>query len=387
MIPYGRQDISQADIDTVVEVLKGDFLTQGPWVEKFEKRVAEYCGVKYAVAVASATAGLHIAYMALGVGPGKLVWTVSNTFVATANAALYCGADVDFVDICPKSLTMCPVALEKKLEEANAKGKLPDVVVPVQFSGACADMQAIRALADKYGFKVVEDGAHCIGASYNGKKVGACEFSDAVVFSFHPVKIITTGEGGLITTNDPELYKILMRLRTHGITRDPLQMTKNEGGWYFQQVDLGYHYRITDMQCALGISQMDRLDQFVVRRNELAKRYDTKLHNFPVEPLEITKDSHSSWHLYVIKLDAKYDRRKVYDAMKEKGIGVNVHYIPVHLQPYFERFGFSEGYSPVAEDYYNRALTLPLYSGLTDQEQDYVCQSLAECLHEGNERN
>ncbi len=384
MIPYGRQDISQADIDAVVEVLKGDFLTQGPWVEKFEKRVADYCGVKYAVAVASATAGLHIAYLALGMGPGKLVWTVPNTFVATANAALYCGADVDFVDISPTALVMCPVALKKKLEQAKAAERLPDLVVPVQFSGACADMKTIHKLSKEYGFKVVEDAAHCIGASYNGKKVGTCEFSDAAVFSFHPVKIITTAEGGLVTTNDEEVYQSLLRLRSHGITRDPKLMTKNEGGWYFQQLDLGYHYRITDMQCALGVSQMDRLDSFVVRRNELAKRYDTKLHNLPIRPLEISNDCHSSWHLYVVTLDAKYDRRKVFDAMREKGVGVNVHYIPVHLQPYYSQLGFKEGDFPVAEDYYNRALTLPLYSGLTDTEQDFVCQSLAECLSAGN---
>lgn len=385
MIPYGRQDISQADIDAVVEVLKGDFLTQGPWVEKFEKSIADYCGVKYAVAVASATAALHIVYAALGMKPGKLVWTVPNTFVATANAALYCGADIDFVDISPTHLVMCPVALKKKLEEAKAKGRLPDLVVPVQFSGACANMQAIRKLADEYGFKIVEDAAHCIGASYNGKKVGSCEFSDAAVFSFHPVKIITTGEGGLVATNDEDVYKALMRLRTHGITRDEKQMTHNEGGWYFEQLDLGYHYRITDMQCALGVSQMTRLDPFVKRRNELAARYNTKLHNLAVKPIEVSNDSHSSWHLYVVMLDKKYDRRKVYDTMRAKGVGVNVHYIPVHLHPYYAQFGFKKGDFPVSEEYYDRALTLPLYSGLTEQEQDHVCQSLAESLSEDNE--
>lgn len=384
MIPYGRQDISQDDIDAVIEVLKGDFLTQGPWVEKFEKRVADYCGTKYAVAVASATAGLHIAYLSLGMGPEKLVWTVPNTFVATANAALYCGADIDFVDVCSKSLTMCPVALKEKLIQVKKSGRLPDLVVPVQFSGACADMQAISSLAKEYGFKIVEDAAHCIGASYNGKKVGSCEFSDAAVFSFHPVKIITTGEGGLITTNDEKTYKALVRLRTHGITRDPAQMSRNEGGWYFQQTDLGYHYRITDMQCALGTSQMDRLDQFVERRNALADNYNKKLNSLQLEPLQITKGSRSSWHLYVVKLAPQYDRLKVYNAMKEKGIGVNVHYIPVHLQPYFERLGFEKGYCPIAEDYYDHALTLPLYSSLTDQEQDYVCTSLEECLSECN---
>lgn len=385
MIPYGRQDISQADIDAVVEVLKGDFLTQGPWVEKFEKRVADYCGVKYAVAVASATAGLHITYAALGIEPGKLVWTVPNTFVATANAALYCGGNVDFVDIDPAALTMCPVALKMKLEDAKTNGRLPDLVVPVQFSGACADMEAIHKLSKQYGFKIVEDAAHCIGASYNDKRVGACEFSDAAVFSFHPVKIITTAEGGLITTNDETVYKTLLRLRSHGITRDERQMTQNEGGWYFQQLDLGYHYRITDMQCALGVSQMDRLDQFVEKRNQLVKRYDEKLHNLPVRPLRITPKSYSSWHLYVVTLDAKYDRRKVYDSMREKGVGINVHYIPVHLQPYYASFGFKAGDFPAAEDYYNHALTLPLYPGLSEQEQDHVCQSLAECLTESYE--
>lgn len=384
MIPYGRQNISQADIDAVIDVLKSDFLTQGPWVEKFEKRVAEYCGVTYAIAVSSATAGLHLAYLALGVGPGKKVWTVPNTFVATANAALYCGAKIDFVDIDPDTFAMSLEALENKLVQAKLTGELPDLVAPVHFSGQSVDMLAIHELADIYGFKVVEDAAHCIGASYNNKKIGSCQFSNATVFSFHPVKVITTGEGGLITTNDKNLYQVLLRLRTHGITRDPQQMSKNDGGWFFEQQDLGYHYRITDIQCALGYSQMDQLDHFVEKRNQLARRYDDKLKHTPVKPITVMGTNYSSWHLYALILDDRYNRRKVYDCMKERGVGVNVHYIPVHLQPYFSKLGFREGDFPISEHYYNQALTLPLYPGLSDAEQDYVCQTLFDCLNEEN---
>ena len=378
MIPYGRQAISQADIDAVIDALKSDFLTQGPLIEKFERRVADYCGAQYTVAVASATAGLHIAYMALGMGPGKTVWTSPNTFVATANAALYCGANIDFVDIDPDTLNMSVQSLRQKLETTD---KIPDLVVPVHFAGQSCDMKEIHDLSQHYGFKVVEDAAHCIGASYNGRKIGSCEFSAASVYSFHPVKIITTAEGGLVTTNDKSIYESLLRLRTHGITRDPqLMEKKSEGAWYFEQRELGYHYRITDMQCALGYSQMDRLDEFVARRTFLAARYNDLLADAPVTIPKIAPNRNSSCHLYAVSLLPGYDRRDVFDKMRAANIGVNVHYIPVHTQPYYRDLGFKNNDFPAAENYYHHALTLPLYPDLSEDEQDYVCQTLMNIL-------
>lgn len=384
MIPYGRQDITQDDIDAVVETLKSDYLTQGPAVEKFEKRVAEYCGVKYAVAVASCTAALHIAYLSLGAGKGKRVWTSPNTFVASSNAALYCGADVDFVDIDPQTFNMSVAALEAKLQEAEKNGSLPDIVVPVNFSGQSCPLKEIKPLADKYGFDVVEDGAHCIGASYDGEKVGSCAYSKACVFSFHPVKIITTGEGGLITTNDKDMYEALLRLRTHGITRDSdLLHDKGQGGWYFEQIELGYHYRITDMQCMLGLSQMDRLDEYVSRRQKLAVRYTEKLKDLSLQLPHVSEDCQSSWHLYVVLIDGDADkRRQVYDQMRAAGIGVNVHYIPVYAHPYYKDLGFSAVDWPNNEAYYSRALTLPLYPSLTEDEQDYICETLEKIIRQ-----
>lgn len=382
MIPYGRQEITQDDIDAVVETLKSDFLTSGPAIEKFEKRVAEYCGVKYAVAVASCTAALHIAYLSLGLGKGKRLWTSPNTFVATANAALYCGADVDFVDIDPETFNLSVSALEAKLVEAEKNGTLPDIVTPVHFSGQSCDLKQIKSLADKYGFDVVEDGAHCIGASYDGQKVGSCTYSKACVFSFHPVKIITTGEGGLVTTNDEEVYQALLRLRTHGITRGPaLLHDKDQGSWYFEQVDLGYHYRITDLQCALGTSQMDRLDDYVGRRQELAERYTQKLKHLPLQLPTVLDDCESSWHLYVVLIDGDAaKRREIYDKMRDAGIGVNVHYIPVYAHPYYQELGFDSAGCPNNEAYYRRAITLPLFPGLTEEEQDYICETLEKLV-------
>lgn len=381
MIPYGRQYITQDDIDSVVNVLKSDFITQGPYVERFENEIAKYCNVKYAVAVNSCTAGLHITYAALGLDKGKLLWTVPNTFVATANAALYCNADVDFVDIDPNTYLMCMKALSEKLKTAKRVGKLPDIVAPVHFAGQSCDMEELQRLSQIYGFKIVEDAAHCIGASYKNNKVGSCEFSSAAVFSFHPVKIITTGEGGVITTNDEALYKSLLKLRTHGITKSPEDLNNNPEPWYFEQQDLGYHYRITDIQCAMGISQMKRLDDYVAKRIELVKRYNDKLKKLPLILPTLKKECYSSWHLYVIQLKQNNKSRlDVFKQLRVKGIGVNVHYIPVHIHPYYKKLGFRQGDYPVSESYYDNAITLPLYPALTDAEQDHVCKSLEEVL-------
>lgn len=381
MIPYGKQDISERDIEAVIDVLKSDFLTQGPAIEKFERRIADYCEAEYAVAVSNCTTGLHLAYQAGGLQKGKRLWTSPNTFVSTANAALYCGADIDFVDIDPRTYNMSPQALGAKLEAAKKSNTLPDIVAPVHFSGRSCDLEKIYALSEEYGFDIVEDAAHCIGATYKDKKVGSCAYSKAAVFSFHPVKIITTGEGGVITTNDEDIYQKLMYLRTHGITRDPeLMQKKDEGAWYFEQLDLGNNYRITDIQCALGLSQMDRLDDFVSRRRILAHRYNEKLAALPLQRPAPCPNSGSSWHLYVVKLQPESSRREVFDALREADIGANVHYIPVHLHPFYRRMGFKEGDFPAAENYYAHALTLPLYPGLTFEQQDYICHELETIL-------
>jgi len=380
MIPYGRQDITDEDVDAVIKTLKSDFLTQGPVIEEFEKKFAAYCGVKYAVAISSCTAGLHLACLALDLGRGGKLWTVPNTFVASANCGLYCGADVDFVDIDPDTWNISVPALEEKFKAAQASGTLPDILVPVHFSGQSCDMKAIKALSDRYGFKIVEDAAHCTGASYDGRKVGDCRYSDMAVFSLHPVKIITTGEGGVITTNSEETYKRLLRLRTHGITRNPAEMTrKPDGPWYFEQLDLGYHYRITDIQAALGLSQMARMDGYVKRRQELVARYNKKLAGLKLKLPTVSKDCVSSWHLYVVRVDASR-RREIFDKLRADGIGANVHYIPVHTHPYFKELGFKEGMYPEGERYYAEAITLPLYPALTEEQQDYICDRLAAAL-------
>lgn len=378
MIPYGRQDISDADVAAVIEVLRSDFLTQGPVVPRFEAAVAGYCGATHGVAVNSATSALHIACMALDLGPGDLLWTVPNTFVASANVGVYCGADVDFVDIDPDSYVMSVSALEAKLVRAETEGRLPKIVMPVHFAGQSADMTGIAALADRYGFRVIEDASHAIGARYKGRPVGDCAYSDICVFSFHPVKIITTAEGGLATTNDPELAARMELHRSHGVTRDPARMTKeSEGGWYYQMVDLGYNYRMAEMQAALGLSQMDRLDAFVARRTELAARYDHLLADLPLVRPAQHPDSASAYHLYPIRVA---DRARVFAALREGGIGVNVHYIPVHTQPFWQARGFAEGQFPVAEAYYASAISIPLYFGLTDADQATVVGALRDAL-------
>lgn len=382
MIPYGRQDITQDDIDAVVKVLRSDFLTQGPMVPRFEEAVARYCGAQYAVAVNSATSALHIACLALGLGPGDRLWTSPITFVASANCGLYCGAEVDFVDIDPRTYNLSPQALERKLIEAEREGRLPKIVVPVHLCGQSCDMETIHALSQKFGFRIIEDASHAIGGRYQGEPIGGCRYSDITVFSFHPVKIITTAEGGMALTNDAELANRMTLLRSHGITREPAQMTReSDGSWYYQQIALGYNYRMTDLQAALGYSQLARLDQYVERRNELAQRYNRLLSDLPIAvPAKLNPGDRSAFHLYVVLLESETDRQDVFKEMRVSDIGVNVHYIPVHTQPYYQQLGFSPGDYPVAESYYRRAITLPLFPTMTGVEQDRVVDVLTKAL-------
>ena len=382
MIPYGRQDIDRSDIAAVVRVLESDWLTQGPDVEEFEAALAGLCGAAHVVAANSATSALHLACMALDLGPGGLLWTTPITFVASANCGRYCGADVDFVDIDPDTYNLSVDALAQKLEEADRAGRLPDVVVPVHFAGQSCDMEGIGALAERYGFRVLEDASHAVGGSYRGEPVGACTYSDAAVFSFHPVKIVTTGEGGAVATQDAGIAERVARLRTHGITRDPALLERPAGGWYYEQIELGWNYRMTCIQAALGTSQLRRLAAFLARREQLVARYDRALGRLPVTTPRVRDDVRSAWHLYVVRIrpDAGVDRATVFARMREAGIGVNVHYIPVHLQPYYRALGFRAGDFPQAERYYEEALTLPLYPGLTDAEQDSVVHALEAAL-------
>lgn len=384
MIPYGRQDISEEDITAVCAVLQSDFLTQGPAIERFESAVARHCGARHAVAVSNATAALHIACLALDLGPGDLAWTSPNTFVASANCARYCGADVDFVDIDPVSWNLSPVLLAQRLDEARALGRLPKVLVPVHFSGQSCDMEEIGRLAREYGVAVIEDASHAIGASFLDAAVGCCKYSDCAVFSFHPVKIVTTGEGGIIVTNRDDLAARLLRLRSHGITRDASLMgEKNPGPWYYEQLELGYNYRMTDIQAALGASQMSRLENFVARRRALAARYDNLLAGLPLQ-LPVQDDrARSSWHLYVVRLhldEIGRSHRQIFEALRAAGIGVNLHYIPVHLQPYYRALGFAEGYCPEAERYHGEAISLPLYPALSEADQDYIATTLRDLI-------
>lgn len=383
-IPYGRQDINDEDIQSVVDVLTSDFLTQGPAVPAFEERVAEYCGSSHAVAVNSATSALHLACLALKVGKGDLVWTTPITFVASANCALYCGASVDFVDIDPRTYNMCVKQLRIKLERARLKNKLPQVVIPVHLCGQPCEMKQIHQLSQEFGFRIIEDASHAIGGLYQNEKIGNCRYSDITIFSFHPVKIITTAEGGLALTNQGELAKSMQLLRSHGITRDPSRMVgSSDGAWYYQQVDLGFNYRMTDMQAALGFSQMQRLDGFVRRRHELAKSYDKLLSQLPIKLPVQHADSYSGLHLYVIRLrldSIKLSHREVFDALRQNGVGVNLHYIPVHTQPYYQAMGFQLGDFPASEQYYQEAISLPMFSALTDEQQLMVVKNLAMIL-------
>ena len=384
MIPYGRQDISEDDIAAVVDILRSDFLTQGPAIERFERKVAEHCGARHAIAVSNATAALHIACLALDLGPGDLAWTSPNTFVASANCARYCGADVGFVDIDAASLNLSVEQLAERLAEGDRTGRLPKVLVPVHFSGRSCDMARIGELARRYGIAVIEDASHAIGASHAGKPVGACLHSDCTVFSFHPVKIVTTGEGGVITTNRDDLAEKLRLLRSHGITRDRrLMQQQDPAPWAYEQVDLGYNYRMTDIQAALGTSQMSRLSPFIQRRRELAARYGEVLAGLPLTLPQSEGLWDSSWHLYVVRLKLEaigLTHRAAFEALRQAGIGVNLHYTPVHLQPYYRQLGFTEGDFPEAERYASEAITLPLYPGLKEAEQDYIGETLRSLL-------
>jgi UDP-4-amino-4,6-dideoxy-N-acetyl-beta-L-altrosamine transaminase len=380
MIPYGRQSISPRDIEAVVATLRSDWLTQGPAIERFENGVASYCGARHAVAVSSATAALHIACLAAGLGPGDILWTSPNSFVASSNCALYCGAQADFVDITGDTYNMDPALLEAKLESAKRAGKLPKVVIPVHFAGQSCRMDLIGKLSERYGFTVIEDASHAIGGSFQGGKIGGCAHSSMTVFSFHPVKIITTGEGGMVTTNDPALKRRLERLRSHGITREEAEMrSPSQGPWYYEQIELGYNYRITDIQAALGHSQLARIDEFVGKRAALSDLYDTLLRDLPV--IRPHRDPHaaSALHLYPIRLDASKGapkRDRVFAGLRENGIGVNVHYLPIPAQPHYRALGFDPAHFPRACAYYESAISLPLYADLTAAQAEKVVEAL-----------
>ena len=385
LIPYGRQDIQDSDVNTVVEVLQSDFLTQGPVVPRFEKVVSECCGVSHAVAVNSATSALHIALMALGVKAGDTVWTSPNTFVASSNAALYCGANVDFVDIDLGTYNISITALKKKLEQSAVSGTLPKVVIPVHFAGQPCDIRAIHELSQQFAFKVVEDASHAIGGRYLGGAIGNCAYSDITVFSFHPVKIVTTAEGGMALTNNPTLAEHMSILRSHGITKDPSRMTRApEGPWYYEQIALGYNYRMTDLQAALGISQMKRLQGYIDRRHEIAARYSRELAELPLVLPKQEEFAHSAYHLYVLRLDLDaikpLSHAEVFHSLHERDILVNLHYIPVHTQPYYQKMGFKRGDFPNAEAYYKSAISIPMFPTLRCYEQAKVIAVLHEIL-------
>ncbi len=385
MIPYGRQEITDEDIAEVVKVLRSDFLTQGPTVPKFEKSVANYCDASYAVAVNSATSALHIACLALDLGPKDWLWTSSNTFVASANCGRYCGANIDFVDIDPNNYNMSIEALSVKLQEAEKKGNLPKIVIPVHFAGLPCDMTAINSLSKKYGFKIIEDASHAVGASYNKKKVGSCIDSDITVFSFHPVKIVTTGEGGMALTNDKYLAEKMSRLRVHGITDDEVlmkQRPKNEI-WNYQQIELGFNYRMNDIQAALGLSQMSRLDDYIKKRHIIAELYDKNFSNWPIKTPWKSSEFYSSYHLYPVRIeeDLKLKTQKeIYQELRKIGIAVNLHYIPVHRQPYYENLGFKKEEFPESEKFHREALSLPMFPTLSTENQKKVIKSLINTI-------
>jgi len=385
VIPYGRQLIDEDDIANVVATLRSDWLTQGPAIERFERKVAAHCGVKHAVAVANGTAALHIAAAALGFQPDDLLWTSPNTFVASANCARYCGADVDFVDIDPRTYNLSVARLAEKLAAAAQTGtRLPKAIVPVHFSGQSCEMEPIAALAQRYGIAVLEDASHAIGGSYRGRPVGCCEFSDLATFSFHPVKIVTTAEGGMVVTNRTDLYERLLLFRSHGITRDAKFMEgESHGPWYYQQAELGWNYRLTDLQAALGECQMNKLDAFVARRAALARRYDELLADLPLTVPWQHPDTANAWHLYVIRLRLdrlKKTRRQIVEELRAAGIGVQIHYIPVHTQPYYRRLGFRDGDFPEAEKYYAETISLPMFAALKDAEQEKVVDTIKGVL-------
>ena len=383
-LPYGRQSISQDDIDAVVAVLQSDWLTQGPMIEQFEQAIADYCGVKYAVAVSNATAALHLACLAIGLGSDDRLWTSPNTFVASANCARYCEADVDFVDIDAQTYNLSIPVLEQKLIKAAQSNTLPKVILPVHFAGQSCDMESIAILAKKYDIQVIEDASHALGGSYQTQKIGSCQFSEMAIFSFHPVKMITTGEGGMIVTDRLDLYQKLKQLRSHGIVQDQSLVLKgNPDPWDYEQQDLGFNYRLTDIQAALGLSQLKRLDQFVARRQEIFDRYQEKLQGLPIQqPIELPQ-SQSSHHLYVIRLKLEKisrSKREIFSLLREQGIGVQIHYIPVHTQPYYLQLGFEWGDFPVSESYYHETMSLPIHYDLSNAEHDRIIQTLKEVI-------
>ncbi len=383
-IPYARQSVNLDDVDAVVRVLQSPNLTQGPNIDEFERAVAEFCGSKYAVACSSATAALHIACLAAGLGEGDSHWTSPNTFVASANCGLYCGSQADFVDIDPHTYNMSVAALAAKLDRAKTEGRLPKVLIPVDFAGQSASYREIHAFARAHGITVIADASHAIGGSYLGKRVGSNAFSDMTVFSFHPVKIITSGEGGMVLTNREDLYEKLVRLRSHGITRENRFLRfEPDGPWSYEQLELGFNYRMTDLQAILGLSQVRRIDEFVKRRKYLVERYNALFAGMPVRTPDCMDEADPAWHLYVLRLPSgvsPVSRKDMYLALRERGIGTNVHYIPVHLQPYYRDLGFQPGQFPEAETYYQECLSLPLYFELTDAEQDHVVDSIREVL-------
>ena len=384
MIPYARQDINQDDIDAVTQVLCSPFLTQGPEIPAFEQEVAQYCGVKHGVAFNSATSALHIACLTLGLSSGGLLWTSPNSFVASANCALYCGAEVDFVDIDPVTYNMSPIALAKKLEKAKREGRLPDVLVPVHFAGQSCDMRAIHELVSPYGIKIIEDASHAIGGKFNGIRIGSCDYCDITIFSFHPVKIITSAEGGMAMTKDSSLANTMQLLRSHGITRSPdMMQKKQQGKWYYEQIGLGYNYRMTDLQAALGRSQLRRIDTFVKTRQAVAERYALQLDDCPLVLPHCIPEADSAWHLYSVCVQPdipRMDRQSLYKSLHDAGILVNVHYIPIHIQPWYRSLGFKPGDFPCAEDYYSRCISLPMYASLSLEEQKQVTDTLLSLL-------
>ena len=385
MIPYGKQDISLDDINAVVEVLKSDFLTQGHVVPMFEKCLSDYTGAKHSVVVNSATSALHIACKALEVGPGDLVWTSAVTFVASANCAVYCGASVDFIDIDPNSYNICIKSLANKLEHAASSGNLPKVLIPVHLSGQSCDMKSIHALSKKYGFTILEDASHAIGGKYEDDPIGNCKYSDIAVFSFHPVKIITTGEGGAALTNNPELDKNMRLFASHGITRDVEFMEANsDGPWYYEQISLGWNYRMTELQAALGLNQMSRINSFIETRHQIAKRYNSELKHLPITLPAQSDKIFSSFHLYIIRLkldEMKKSHKDIFEELRQEGLGVNLHYIPVYHHPFYKKQGFKAQYCPEAEKYYQEAISIPIYFGLSDEQQGEVINIISKVLN------
>ena len=380
MIPYGKQEITEADINAVNEILRSYFLTQGPILPKFEKKVCDFTNSKYGIATNSATSALHLSCLALGLGNGDYLWTSPITFVASANCGLYCGAKVDFVDINPKTFNLSLQALEEKLIQAEKEGKLPKIVMPVHFAGQSCDMEKIYQLSKKYDFKIIEDASHAFGGKYREQPIGSCKYSDITVFSFHPVKIITTGEGGMAVTNSQSLAEKMALLRSHGITRNPQLMTHiPDGTWYYQQIDLGFNYRITDIQAALGISQMDRLEQYIEKRHDIAARYTKEFGGYPITTQLQSDEAYSAYHLYVIRVKESR-HKKIFSQLRDNGIGVNLHYIPIYHQPYYEQFGYNKRDYPNTEKYYSQAVSLPIFPKFTSSDQSKVISVLKSLL-------